>query len=147
MKINRRKCTNALLVLCGLLITSGISSAQQFVESKDGVNLDDASFPWQLVIDRGKILGCIYDNKYYSLGSILVLESLPRKCEQASDRNGIWQQLSESELALFKQNIEIQQQLVRESTYIGAERINREEARLIRYLRSVKEFADKSQSR
>ncbi|WP_181901721.1 DUF1496 domain-containing protein [Thalassotalea euphylliae] len=119
--------------------------ATEFVEAKDGVNLSDNNFPWHLVMDRGKILGCIYDNKYYSLGSILVLESLPRKCGQASDRNGIWQQLSESELALFKQNIETQQQLERESTYIGAEPINREEARLIRYLRRVKEFAEKSQ--
>ncbi|WP_448556660.1 hypothetical protein [Thalassotalea montiporae] len=134
-------------VLFALWVSSycNTSLATEFVESEDGVNLSDNNFPWHLVMDRGKILGCIYDNKYYSLGSILVLESLPRKCGQASDRNGVWQQLSESELALFKQNIETQQQLERESTYIGAEPINREEARLIRYLRRVKEFAEKSQ--
>ena len=144
MKNNRLKNANALLISSSLLLGSMVSSAQQFVDAKDGVNLDNGSFPWQLVMDRGKILGCVYDNKYYSLGSILVLESLPRKCEQASDRNGIWQQLSESELALFKENIEIQQQLERESTYVGSEPINREEARLIRYLRRVKEFAEKA---
>ena len=134
-----------LKVLSFVVFISGACSAfaNQFVEAKDGVDLNDDSFPWQLVLDRGKILGCIYNNRFYSLGSILVLESLPRKCGQASDRNGIWQQLSETELALFKQNIEIQQQLERESTYIGTEPINREEARLIRYLRRVKEFADK----
>lgn len=113
-----------------------------FVEQEDGINLNDTSFPWQLVIDRGKILGCIYQNQFYSIGSILILESLPRMCGLATDRNGIWQQLSESELLLFKENIETQQQLERESTYFGGAPINKAEASLLRYLRSVKEIAD-----
>ncbi|WP_085299592.1 hypothetical protein [Cognaticolwellia mytili] len=117
--------------------------AQEFVEKEEGVNINDKSFPWELVIDRGKILGCVYDNRYYTLGSILILESLPRKCGLATDRNGVWQQLSEPEMLHFKESIEIQQALERESTYIGSDPINREEARLIRYLRRVKEFADK----
>ncbi len=107
-----------------------------------GVNLSDKNFPWQLVVDRGKILGCVYDNKFYSLGAILVLESLPRKCELASDRNGLWQQLSEAELLLFQESIKQQQALQREATYIGNEPINEQEARLIRYLRHAKKQAD-----
>ena len=70
-----------LKVLSFVVFISGAYSAfaNQFVEPQDGVDLNDASFPWQLVLDRGKILGCIYNNRFYSLGSILVLESLPRK--------------------------------------------------------------------
>jgi hypothetical protein len=73
----------------------------------------------------------------------LILESLPRKCGLATDRNGVWEQLSESELLLFKESIETEQALQRESTYIGGAPINKSEARLIRYLRSVKQIADK----
>jgi hypothetical protein len=117
--------------------------SQSFVNKEEGININDQDFPWELVIDRGKILGCIYDNRFYSLGSILTLESLPRKCGLATDRNGVWEQLSETELALFKESIETQQALERESTYIGGIAINREEARLIRYLRRTKALADK----
>jgi len=127
-----------------LFLASFFSVSQNFVESKDGIHVNDKSFPWELVIDRGKILGCVYENRFYSLGAILILESLPRKCILATDRNGVWEQLSESELVLFKENIERQQKLERESTYVGNKPINREEAQLIRYLRRVKEFADKS---
>ena len=131
--------------LLGLLffVVSVNLYSQSFVEKKDGININDKSFPWELVIDRGKILGCVYDNRFYSLGSLLILESLPRKCGLATDRNGIWEQLSETELALFKESIEIQQTLERESTHIGGAPINREEARLIRYLRNVKKLSDK----
>jgi len=126
-----------------LLLTNFNLYAQSFVDKEDGIDVNDQTFPWELVIDRGKILGCVYENRYYSLGSILILESLPRKYGLATDRNGVWEQLSESELVLFKENIETQQALERESTYIGSEPINKEEARLIRYLRRTKEFADK----
>jgi hypothetical protein len=119
------------------------SNSTSFVEKEDGVHLNDKSFPWELVIDRGKILGCIYENQFYSLGSILILESLPRKCGLATDRNGVWEQLSESELLLFKETIETEQELERDSTYIAGKPINKAEARLIRYLRSVKKVADK----
>jgi len=131
-----------LIYLLLLLISFG-SNAGAFAEKKDGVDVNDKNFPWELVIDRGKILGCVYENRFYSLGSILILESLPRKCGLATDRNGIWEQLSETELLHFKESIETQQELDRESTYIGGKPINREEARLIRYLRSVKKIADK----
>lgn len=129
-----------------LLLVSFSSFSQSFTEEKDGIHLNDKSFPWELVIDRGKILGCVYENRFYSLGAILILESLPRKCALATDRNGVWQQLSESEMINFEENIKTQQKLERESTYIGSKPINREEARLIRYLRKVKEFADKNKN-
>ena len=121
-------------------------SAQSFSEKEDGIFVNDKSFPWETVINKGKILGCVYESRFYSLGSILILESLPRKCELASDRNGFWEQLSEAEMALFKENIEAQQKLERESTFIGSEPINPSEARLIRYLRSTKRFADKAKN-
>lgn len=114
-------------------------SAEEFPDPRKSVDIHDNSFPWDLVLDRGKILGCIYDNKFYTLGSILILEYLPRKCEQASDRNGIWMQLSEEEMNLFKENIEKQRKLEQESTYIGSQPITPDEARIIRYLRRVKE--------
>lgn len=114
-------------------------SAEEFPDPRQNVDIYDNSFPWDLVLDRGKILGCIYDNKFYTLGSILILEYLPRKCEQASDRNGVWMQLSEEEMNLFKENIEKQRKLEQESTYIGSQPITPDEARIIRYLRRIKE--------
>ncbi|WP_341502471.1 hypothetical protein [Gallaecimonas sp. GXIMD4217] len=117
------------------------SAADSFVKTKDGIHVDRKDFPWELVVDKGKLLGCVYDDRFYSLGSILILESIPRKCEIGPDKHGLWTQLSESELAMLKENIETQQAIERESTYIGNKPINKEEARLIRYLRRVKEFA------
>jgi len=131
------------LTLFLILLCSFNANASSLLEKGVGVEVNDNSFPWDLVIDRGKILGCIYNNQFYSLGSILILESLPRICNLAKDRNGIWEQLAEDELLLYKENIEAQQNLERESTYIGGAPINREEARLIRYLRSVKKLSDK----
>ncbi|KKO46637.1 hypothetical protein WG68_04945 [Arsukibacterium ikkense] len=116
-------------------------------DQDNAINLNDKDFPWQLVVDRGKILGCVYDNKFYSLGAILILESLPRKCELASDRNGQWQQLSEAELLLLQENVKQQQAVQREATYIGNEPINEQEARLIRYLRNVKKQTEANTTR
>lgn len=130
--------------LFALALLSGNLSAQSFSEQEDGIFVNDKSFPWETVINKGKILGCVYQSRFYSLGSILILESLPRKCELAADRNGYWEQLSEAEMSLFKKNLEAQQALERESTYIGNEPINPSEARLIRYLRNTKKFADKT---
>jgi hypothetical protein len=140
----RSKKLKFSIILIFLVSLSAYS--QSFVEKKDGVHVDDNSFPWELVIDRGKILGCIYDNRFYSLGSILILESLPRKCGLAADRNGIWEAMSGSELSLFKDNMKIQQEIERESTYIGNAPINQEEARLIRYLRQVKRNTKKEKN-
>lgn len=120
--------------------------SQAFVEKEEGIAIGNGGIPWELFVDRGKLLGCIYDSRFYSQGSILVLESLQRKCELASDRTGMWAQLSEAEMLLFKENIETQQKLERESTYIGKDPINEEEARVIRYLRRAKAFADKQQN-
>lgn len=130
----------AFLIIFSLpLIHTEKLSAEEIPDPRKNVDIHDNNFPWELVLDRGKILGCIYDNKFYTLGSILILEYLPRKCEQASDRNGVWMQLSEDEMNLFKENIEKQRKLERESTYIGSQPITADEARIIRYLRRVKE--------
>jgi len=115
------------------------SNSTSFTEKEDGVGLSDKSFPWELVIDRGKILGCVYENRFYSLGSILILESLPRKCGLATDRNGVWEQLPEPELLLFKESVATEQELAE----IGDTPISNSEAMLIKYLRSVKEHREK----
>jgi hypothetical protein len=112
----------------------------------DGIDVSKSSFPWELVIDRGKILGCIYNNKFYSIGSILIEETLPRKCQLNSAREGIWSELSGSELAEYNESIERQQMLavekekrIAESTVIGSTPLSREEAMIIRYLRANKQ--------
>lgn len=114
----------------------------QDVTEKDGIDLSSSEFPWQLVIDRGKIVGCIYDNKYYSLGSILIEESLPRKCTLNSAREGVWSELSGSELSAFEESLneearreEEKEKRIAESTYIGSKPITREEAFIIRMIR------------
>ncbi|WP_333606715.1 hypothetical protein [Arsukibacterium sp.] len=135
------------VLLTALLAFPLAEASDNSNEQNDGTSLNDHTFPWQLVVDRGKILGCVYDNKFYSLGAILVLESLPRKCELASDRNGRWEQLSEAEQLLFQENIKQQQALQREATYIGKDPINEQEARLIRYLRNVKKQTEANASR
>jgi hypothetical protein len=129
-----------------IALVSSNAFSQAFVEKEEGAAIGNGGIPWELFVDRGKLLGCIYDSRFYSLGSILVLESLPRKCELASDRTGMWAQLSEAEMLLFKENIETQQKHERESTYIGKDPINEEEARVIKYLRRAKAFADKQQN-
>lgn len=127
------------LALSCLLISASALANGDMVQ---GTSVNDKTFPWQLVVDRGKILGCVYDNKFYSLGAILILESLPRKCELGSDRNGLWEQLSEAEMQLFSESLQKQQALERESTYIGSDPVNPDEARVIRYLRGAKQKAD-----
>lgn len=129
-----------LFTLCSTL--PSLANVNNFI-TEEGIALNDTSFPWPLVIDRGKILGCIYDNKFFSLGAILVLESLPRRCELASDRNGRWELLPETELLAWQENIKQQQAMQREATYIGKDPITEEEARLIRYVRRVKAQAEK----
>lgn len=134
------------LSIKALLITLAIpycAFANSVVSKKDGIELEDDGFPWELVVDRGKILGCVYDSRFYSLGSILILESLPRKCEQASDRNGVWQILSEQEMSDFKQSIKEQEQAQREVTFVGGKPLTDEEARLIRFLRHSKRMSAK----
>lgn len=130
-----------------LALTSYSVLSQNLVDDNNGIHVNDTTFPWELVIDRGKILGCVYDNKFYSVGSILILESLPRKCELDSDRSGLWQHLSESELALYKESLEAQQQLEREATFIGSKAITPIEARVIRYLRGTKSLIDNEKER
>lgn len=135
-----QKHLRVLALSCLLLPASALAESEQ----TQGTSVNDKAFPWQLVVDRGKILGCVYDNKFYSLGAILILESLPRKCELGSDRNGLWEQLSETEMQLFTESMQKQQALERESTYIGSDPVNLDEARVIRYLRGAKQKADRN---
>ena len=136
------KLIRATLITLFLAVTAGTYAEESAGLTDGGISVSDKNFPWQLVVDRGKILGCVYDNKFYSLGAILILESLPRKCELASDRNGMWEQLTEAELLLWQESIEEQQATKPEATYIGNDPINDEEARLIRYLRSARKRAE-----
>ncbi|WP_213994957.1 hypothetical protein [Arsukibacterium sp.] len=136
------KLIRATLITLFLAVTAGTYAEESASLTDGGISVSDKNFPWQLVVDRGKILGCVYDNKFYSLGAILILESLPRKCELASDRNGVWEQLTEAELLLWQESIEEQQATKPEATYIGNDPINDEEARLIRYLRSARKRAE-----
>jgi len=132
-------------MLKSLFLTSilfSFSSFSQNVSKDNGIDLSGSKFPWELVIDRGKILGCIYDNQYYSIGSILIEESLPRKCTLNSAREGTWSELSGSELATFEESqeeesrLEIERQkLISDSTYIGNKPITKEEALIIRMIR------------
>jgi len=116
-----------------------------------GVDLSGLDFPWELVLDRGKIVGCIYDNKYYSLGSILIEESLPRSCTLNSAREGVWSELSGAELAAFEKSLDEEarrekerEQRIGNSTYIGNKPITREEAFIIRMIRrQIKENSNK----
>ena len=124
--------------------------SQDNTKSK-GVDLSGLDFPWELVLDRGKIVGCIYDNKYYSLGSILIEESLPRSCTLNSAREGVWSELSGSELAAFEKSLDEEarrekerEQRIGNSTYIGNKPITREEAFIIRMIRrQIKENSKK----
>jgi len=138
--IKMRFSVKALLILLAMPCWA---LADSVVSKNDGIELEDDGFPWGLVVDRGKILGCVYDSRFYSLGSILILESLPRKCEQASDRNGVWQILSEQEMADFKRSIEEQDQAQREVTFVGGKPLTDEEIRLIRFLRHNKKVSAK----
>ena len=131
-------------ILTALLFITQLNNSG-YVEQKEGIMVNNKSFPWETVMDRGKILGCVYDSRFFSLGSILILESLPRKCELAKDRNGRWEQLSESEMLLFKENVETQSRLEKESTFIGSEPISPIEARVIRYLRGKKRISEKKE--
>lgn len=128
------------IFLIGILFN--FSSFAQDVTEKDGIELSGSEFPWKLLIDKGKIVGCIYDSKYYSLGSILIEESLPRKCLLNSAREGTWSELSGSELAAFEESLDEEarreaerEKRIGESTYIGGKPITSEEAFIIRMIR------------
>ena len=143
-----------LVSLCSLILISyeSIARDSKFITTntkeakpneivpKEGVNIFGKEFPWELVIDRGKIIGCIYDNKFYSLGSILIEETLPRKCELDSARYGIWIELDEAELVYFKQSLEEEEKRKEKSTNIGPDPLSFHEARIIRYMRMSKEL-------
>ncbi|MVF14949.1 hypothetical protein FT643_22705 [Ketobacter sp. MCCC 1A13808] len=102
-------------------------------------NEKDTGFPWELVIDRGKINGCIYNNRYYSNGSIVVKETLPRKCKIDSNRDGYWAQLEEDELKLYESSVRSQMKLEEEALTVGIEPLNKYEAAIVRFMRRSQE--------
>ncbi len=116
-------------------------SATAYAEDKDGSEkrFNGTEFPWELVIDRGKINGCIYDNKFYSNGSIIVKETLPRKCRIDPNRDGYWAQLEKDELELYEDSVRAQMKLDSEALTVGKEPLNRYEAAIVRYMRKARE--------
>jgi hypothetical protein len=113
------------------LVISGSSFAEKEEVSKAKAEIK--SFPWELVIDRGKVNGCLYDNKFYSNGSILIEETLPRKCKIDPNRDGYWAELDERELQLFEESIRAQQELDAESIGIG--KLSKYETAIVRIMR------------
>jgi hypothetical protein len=113
------------------LVISGSSFAEKEEVSKAKAEIK--SFPWELVIDRGKVNGCIYDNKFYSNGSILIEETLPRKCKIDPNLDGYWAELDERELQLFEESIRAQQELDAESIGIG--KLSKYETAIVRIMR------------
>jgi hypothetical protein len=112
-------------------VISGSSFAEKEEVSKAKAEIK--SFPWELVIDRGKVNGCIYDNKFYSNGSILIEETLPRKCKIDPNLDGYWAELDERELQLFEESIRAQQELDAESIGIG--KLSKYETAIVRIMR------------
>ena len=123
---------------CLVLIFSSLSLQASNKTSKEGISLSSTEFPWELVIDQGKVQGCIYDNKFYSVGSILIEETLPRKCDLNSAREGFWSELTDSELDLYEASIKEQEKIESESTSVNGIPLSFQEAGLIRYLRRMK---------
>ena len=116
-------------------------SASVYAEAKDEKDdgLNQKEFPWELVIDRGKINGCIYDNKFYSNGSIIVKETLPRKCRIDPNRDGYWAQLEKDELELYEDSVRAQMKLDSEALTVGKEPLNKYEAAIVRYMRKARD--------
>ena len=116
-------------------------SASVYAEAKDEKDddLNQKEFPWELVIDRGKINGCIYDNKFYSNGSIIVKETLPRKCKIDPNRDGYWAQLEKDELELYEDSVRAQMKLDSEALTVGKEPLNKYEAAIVRYMRKARD--------
>lgn len=119
------------------LIVSIFCCAPNLAYADSGID-KKVGFPWELVIDRGKINGCIYDNKYYSNGSIIVKETLPRKCKISPNRDGYWAQLDDDELKLYKASVRAQMKLEEEALTVGGGPLNRYEAAIVRFMRKSK---------
>ncbi|WP_286235672.1 hypothetical protein [Thalassotalea sediminis] len=123
------------IFLIGVLFSLSLYAKQ--ATDDDAIGLSTSEFPWQLVIDNGKIMGCIYNNKYYSLGSILITEFLPRKCTLNSAREGVWSKLTETELVAFEEARREAENKNKAggSTAIGNQALSKDEAIIIRMIR------------
>ncbi len=128
-------------MIIGIIALLFLFSSSVYAEAKDEKDdgLNQKEFPWELVIDRGKINGCIYDNKFYSNGSIIVKETLPRKCRIDPNRDGYWAQLEKDELELYEDSVRAQMKLDSEALTVGKEPLNKYEAAIVRYMRKARD--------
>ena len=117
-----------------LLITGAYAKEINSEDDDKGIEIN-GEFPWELIIDRGKIYGCIYDNKFYSEGSIHVEETLARKCKIGPNRDGFWAELDERELELYIESVKAQRKLENESVSLRGKPITNFEATLINAIR------------
>lgn len=128
-----------LLSLSSLVIAEQVMADQKIADNQSAQLSDkkarDANFPWERVIDRGKINGCIYNNKFYSNGAVLIEDTLSRKCRIDPNRDGYWAELNERELQLFEASVKAQQKLEATSLNIGDVPINKYEAAMVRLMR------------
>ena len=60
------------------------------------------NFPWNNFIANGKVSGCIYKNKFYSEGAILINGQVPRKCVVQANLDAAWSSLEYDELEMYK---------------------------------------------
>lgn len=125
-----------------ILLTSSYILAEE--KAKDPLEQSiTVAIPWKLLVDRGKLIGCIYDNRFYSEGSILVEEGLPRKCKLDSSRDGFWEQLAESDLDIFETTQENLRELNKKQMLLHGKPLTELEVRLLSVIRRYIKLAEK----
>ncbi len=131
------KCTikKSFFVLLAVSICSAHAGNGNGDGDGDEVDMKKGDFPWELVIVNKRINGCIYQNTFYSQGSILIEETLPRKCKIDPNRDGYWSELGNRELELYESSVRAQQQLESESMSIRGKSLTKFEIAVIRGMR------------
>ena len=112
-----------------MIVNSLCWSGENLIEGKKA----NGDFPWDLVLDRGKIYGCLYENLFFSPGAIHLEEGLPRKCRIDSNRDGYWADLDERELELYELALSENY----EAMEIGGTALSREEIAVISFMRKI----------
>jgi len=143
------------LLLIAIFISTVVLAEDEIIEKSDGIDIGIESdsqsntFPWQLLIDRGKLYGCVFENLYYSPGAILIAEKLPRKCRIDPNRDGFWAELDERELEFYEASVK--SQLAEDAVLlsVSGKALSQYEMRFIRILRSKEreEAREKARSR
>lgn len=123
------------LLLFVISVSTVLLAEEERVGTEKGVNLNGKPFPWELIMDRGKINGCIYKNAYYSAGSVLIEETLPRKCKIDPNRDGYWAELDERELELFEASVKSKLAKDAELLKVGHEPLSDFEMRMVSMIR------------